>query len=542
MQTTFGVNLLALTDQKPKVMSLKEMITEFIRHRKEVVKRRTAFDLKKAEEKAHILEGLIIALDNIDRVIALIKRSKSAEEARTGLMASYKLTQVQSQAILDMKLQRLTSLEQGKIREEHSSILELIRMLKEILGSEQMVMDIIRKETDEIAEKYGDDRKTQILEVDEEDIDIEDLIDPEDMVVTISHSGYVKRIPLETYKEQKRGGKGIIGTTTKEEDFVEHLFIANTHDYILFFTNLGRVHWLKVYKLPEAGRYTAGKAIVNVLDLPKEEHVTAYIKIKEFDDKHYLVMATRKGVVKKTNLDAFSRPRAGGIIAITLDEGDSLIKVALTDGEKHVMLATRNGLAVRFKEIDVRSIGRSGRGVRGISLRDGDEVVSMMITEENNSLLTITENGYGKRTKVTDYRLINRGGVGVRNIICSDRNGKVVDVKEVTDEDQVLFISKNGVIIRTATKYISTIGRNTQGMRLMRLTDGDNVVAAAQVVTSDDDIPEEKPLETQPEDNGIIPEEELDDIPPTDEELDAVDEEPQEKPVKKPIVSKDEYI
>ncbi len=481
MQTTYSINLLALADNKPKVMNLKELMINFIRHRRSVVIRRTNFNLKKAEERAHILQGLIIALDDIDTAIKIIRRSKSVEAAHEALVSHFKLTKVQTQAILDMRLQKLTSLEQEKIKQEHSQLLKLIKELKEILDSEIRILDIIKNELLEVQKKYLDERRTEILDVDEEDIDIEDLIDEEDVVVTISHSGYIKRTSLDLYKKQRRGGKGIIATTTKEEDIVEHFLIANTHDYMLFFTNLGTVHWLKVYRIPESGRYSSGKAVVNLLQLPKEANITAYIRIKGFDEQHYLVMATRKGIVKKTNLMAYSRPRAGGIRAISLDEGDYLINVALTDGEQHILLTTRNGQAVKFKERDVRPMGRTARGVRGVRLRSGDKVIGMVIGEDDKTLLTVTENGYGKRTKVSEYRLINRGGMGVKNIICSERNGKVVAVKSVTDEDEVMFISKNGIIIRTPVKGISVIGRNTQGLRLMKLNSGDKVVDAAKV-------------------------------------------------------------
>jgi len=550
LQTTIGVNLLALTNGKPKVMSLKEIVVNFIEHRKIVILRRTQFELRKAEERAHILKGLIIALDDIDTAIKLIKKSKSAVEARQGLMSHFTLSEIQAQAILDMKLQKLTSLETEKIKEEFKSLLEQIKDLKDILGSEERVKQIINTELDELKQKYTDARKTDILDVEDEDIDIEDLIEEEDVVVTISHSGYIKRTPLDLYKQQKRGGKGIIATTTKEEDIVEHLFIANTHDYILFFTDKGIVHWLKVYKIPEASRYSAGKAIVNLLDIPTENTITAYIKIKDFDDQHYLIMGTKKGIVKKTNLIAYSRPRQGGIIALSLDDDDQLVNVAMTDGEKKILLATRNGIAVKFKEINVRPMGRTARGVKGVNLRKGDRVVAMVIAEESDTLLTITENGYGKRTRIGDYRLINRGGRGVINIICSDRNGKVADVKRVTEEDQILFISRNGIIIRTATKGISLIGRNTQGLRLMRMSEGDKVVAAAKIVPDDIEIEEteepkakdqpekveqsktEKKVDEQPakeskEEKPVVVEPKLEE--PETEELEESDE-PEEKP------------
>lgn len=495
LQTTYSINLLALTEGNPKVMPLKETIVKFIQHRIEVIKRRTAYDLKKAQDKLHILEGLIVALNNIDKAIVIIKKSSNAASARGGLMTTFELSEKQSQAILDMKLQKLTSLETEKIREEHKKLEELIIKLKSILASDESVMNIIKNDLNEIKEKYSDPRRTEILDVEDEDIEDEDLIDKEDVVITISHSGYIKRTSLDFYKEQRRGGKGIIAITTKEEDIVEHLFIANTHDYILFFTDDGKVNWLKVYKIPDSGRYSKGKFIINLLDLPKERQITAYVKIKEFDEDHYLIMGTKNGIVKKTNLIAYSKPRAGGIRAITLDDGDELVNVIKTDGEQHIMLATKFGRAVKFKEQDARPIGRTSRGVRGVSLRKGDNVISMMIAKDDKTILTITENGYGKRTRVSDYRLINRGGKGVINIVCSDRNGHVVDAKSVTDDDQIMFISKNGIMIRTPTGGISVIGRNTQGMRLMKLNENDKVVAAAKIITTtenNDDIEKEE--------------------------------------------------
>ncbi len=524
LQTTYSINLLALSNGRPKVMSIREVIDKYIGHRKEVVTRRTEYDLKKAEERAHILEGLIIALNNIDDIVALIKRSKSVQAALEGLMSGFKLTKLQAQAILDMRLQKLTTLEQEKMREEHKSLIELIKSLKEILASEQKILDIIKKELQELRENYSDSRKTKILDVEDEDIDIEDLIDEEDVVVTISHTGYIKRTSLDFYREQRRGGKGIIATTTKEEDIVEHLFIANTHDYILFFTDDGKVHWLKVYKIPDASRYSSGKFMVNLLDLPKDSKITAYIKIKRFDDRHYLVMGTKKGVVKKTSLEAYSRPRAGGIRAITLDEGDELVNVIMTDGEKQVFLATREGRAVKFKEIDARPTGRTSRGVRGVRLRKGDEVVSMVIAEDDKTVLTITENGFGKRTQISNYRLINRGGKGVINIICSERNGKVVDVKSVTDDDQIMFITRKGIVIRTAAKGVSVIGRNTQGLRLMKLNDDDKVVAAAKVVSGTDEGEKD-----EQEDIPKKPEEEKKEVKAGDDEKNIRDDE-QERP------------
>ena len=484
LQTTFSMNLLALVKNKPKVMDIKELISNFVKHRQRVIIRRTRFELKKAEERAHILEGLLVALKDIDKAISLIRASKDAELARQRLMGRFSLTEVQAQAILDMKLQRLTSLEQDKIKEEHALLLERIKDLRAILDSDTKVKELIIADLEEISERYPGERKTEILEQDEEDIEIEDLIEEEDVVVTITHSGYIKRTPLALYKQQRRGGKGIIATTTREEDLVEQIFIASTHDYILFFTSSGTVHWLKVYQIPSSSRYSSGKAIVNLLQLKKDSRITTYIKIKDFDDKHYLIMGTKRGYVKKTNLMAFSRPRAGGIRAISLPDEDCLINVLLTDGENQLIMATKNGLAVRFKEKEIRPMGRAARGVIGVRLKKGDDAVAMVKAEEGESLLTVTENGYGKRTAVSEYRLTSRGARGVRNIICSERNGKVVSVKSVTDEDEVLLISATGIIIRTSTKGISVIGRNTQGVRLMRLGPEDKIVGTAKVTSS----------------------------------------------------------
>jgi DNA gyrase subunit A len=473
--------MLALVDNVPKILNLKQLINYFIVHRKEVVTKRTQFELKKAEERAHILEGLIIALKSIEDVIRLIKKSSSIEIARESLISSYSLTKTQAQAILDMRLQRLTSLEQERIKKEHSELLKLIEELKSILAEEQRILDIIKKELLELKEKYGDERKTEITDI-EEELEIEDLIASEDQVITITHAGYIKRLSMNTYKQQRRGGKGVIAAEIREKDFVENVFIANTHSYILFFTDKGKVHWLKVYLIPEAGRQAKGKAIINLLNLEPNEKITAFIPVKEFDSEHYLILATKKGIVKKTNLIAYSNPRKGGIIAINLEQGDELIDVILTNGKQQILLATKKGNAVRFREEDARAIGRSGKGVIGIRLREDDEVIGMVDADDTKTLLTVTENGYGKRTAISEYRLINRGGSGVINIQCSERNGNVVAVKSVTDNDDIIFISRSGIIIRTPAKGISRIGRNTQGVRLMSLEQNDKVVAAARII------------------------------------------------------------
>ena len=482
VQTTFGIIMLALVNNEPKILTLKQLIQHYISHRKSIVRKRTLFDLNKAQDRAHILEGLLIALKDVDLTVKLIKESQSVEQARESLITTLEITEEQSKAILDMKLQRLAALEQEKIKQEHSELLKLIEELKAILASEQKILEIIKKELEELKQSYGDERRTEITDEEIESLEIEDLIKQEKMVITITHSGYIKRQPLAFYRQQKRGGKGIIAAGTKEQDFVEDIFIADTHSYILFFTNKGKIHWLKVYNVPESSRQAMGKALVNLLQLEKDESISAFVPVAEFKENEFLVMATRKGTVKKTELMAYSNPRRGGIIAITLDPDDELISVVKTDGAGQIMLATKNGLAVRFKETDVRPTGRSAKGVRGATLRDKDEVIGMVVADDTKTLLTITENGYGKRTNVGEYRLTRRGGVGVRNIICSERNGNVVAIKSITDKDEIMFISKGGITIRTPAKGISVIGRATQGMTLMKLEQGDHIVAAAKII------------------------------------------------------------
>jgi DNA gyrase subunit A len=398
------------------------------------------------------------------------------------LISRLTITEKQALAILDMKLQRLTGLEQEKIKTEHKGLLELIVKLKEILADEKKILQIIKDELEELKKNYGDKRRTEIVEEEEEELAPEALIEKEDMVITITHSGYVKRLPADTYRAQKRGGKGVIAAGTKEEDFVENLFIANTHSYVLFFTNKGKLRWLKVYEIPEAGRAAKGTAVVNLLHLGEGENITALVPVKNFE-QGYLVMATKKGTIKKTSVKLFSRPRKSGIIAMNLDEGDELIDVKLTDGNQQIIIATREGMAVKFNEANVRPMGRTARGVRGIRLkREGDYVIGMVVAKDDETLMTITENGYGKRTLVSEYRLISRGGSGVTNIICSERNGKVVDVKSVKDEDELMLISQKGIGIRVNAKDISVIGRATQGVTIMKLEEGDKIAAVAKVV------------------------------------------------------------
>ncbi len=485
LQETFGINMLALVDNQPKILTLKEIIQEYINYRRSIVRKRTQFDLRQAEDKAHILEGLIIALDHIDPVILLIKRSKSADEAKKSLIGFYHLSEKQAQAVLDMTLRRLTSLEQDKIRSEHADLLKLIKELKDILASEVRILGIIKAELLELKEKYGNARKTQLIESEVAAMEEESLIKPEDDVITITHAGYVKRLTIDTYKQQRRGGKGIIAAETKEEDFIENLFVANTHDYILFFTNLGKVHWIKVYQLPEASRYAKGTAIVNLLQLGQSEKVTAFIPVKQFEENKFLFMVTANGTVKKTSLAEFSNPRKGGIIALGLDEKDELKSVMLTDGNQQVIIATTQGMAVKFQEGDVRPMGRTATGVIGIRLRE-DSVVGATIADDKLSLVTVTENGYGKRSPISDYRLINRGGVGVINIKITDKNGQVVSIAQVTDNDELMLISQSGVLIRTPVTGISIIGRNTQGVRVMRLDEKDKVISLAKIVPEEE--------------------------------------------------------
>lgn len=485
MQTTFGIIMLALVNNEPKVLSINQLIHYYIEHRKDVVRKRALFDLNKAQTKAHILEGLMVALANINSVIKLVRESKSADIAKEALISNFNLTNEQAVAILDMRLQRLTSLEQEKIRQEHIGLLKLIEELKFVLSNPQKILDIIKRELNELKEKYSDARKTQIIEIESAELETEDLIKDDEMAITITNSGYIKRLPLQTYKLQHRGGKGVIATITKDEDILKDIFVATMHSYILFFTNKGKVHWLKVYNIPEASRQARGKAIVNLLELQNDEIVTAFVPVKNFNSQNYLIMATRNGTVKKTELMAYSNPRRHGIVAITLEQGDELINVELTDGNKQIILATRNGFAVRFEERDVRPTGRSAQGVRGISLKDNDEVIGMVVASDEKTLLTVTENGYGKRTQISEYRLINRGGSGVINIQCSKRNGKVVSICPVTEKDDIIFISKNGIVIRVPSTDISIIGRNTQGVKIMKLESGDKVVSAVKVAGED---------------------------------------------------------
>ena len=480
MQVTFGIIMLALVDNQPRILTLDKLLTHFIDYRKLVIQRRTAFELKKAEHQAHILEGLIIALSNLDKIIALIRSSANPAEARQGLVKQFKLSEIQAQAILDMRLQRLTALEREKIDEEYKELTKLIKKLKEILDKEELVQEIIVEELTKIKEKYGDDRKTEIVSK-EADIDMEDMIVEEDMVVTISHNGYIKRNPISLYRSQRRGGRGVTGMTTRQEDFVEHLFVASTHSHILFFTNTGKVFWEKVYELPQAGRAAMGKAIVNLLRLSPEEKIAAILPVRKFEEDKYIVMATSKGYIKKTSLMDYSRPRAGGIIALTIDKGDELIAARVTDGNQEILLGARKGKAIRFKEQAVRPMGRTARGVRGMTVGKDDEIIGMETIGEGATILTVTANGFGKRTDTAEYRVQGRGGMGIITIKTTERNGNVIGMKQVTNADDVMLITNHGKIIRMKIKGISTIGRNTQGVKLINVEKGEKVVGVARL-------------------------------------------------------------
>jgi DNA gyrase subunit A len=486
MESTFGINMLAIVNGQPQVLNLKNILSLFLSHRRDVTVRKTKFELRKAEEKAHILEGLKIALDNLDKIIKLIRSSKNPEEALNGLISKFPLSEIQAKAILEMRLQRLTGLERDKITQDYKDILKEIKRLKKILASPELVDNIIKEELLEIRKKYADKRRTEITEAAAE-ITIEDLITEEEMVVTISHNGFIKRNALDLYRSQHRGGKGAMGMETREEDFVETLFTASTHETVLFFSNLGRIYWLKIYQIPEMGRAAKGKAFVNLLQISQRERITAVFSIKEFKEDRFLIMATKRGVIKKTALAAYSHPRSTGINAIKLEDGDELIGVRLTDGTKDINLSTRNGSAIRFNEANVRAIGRVAQGVRGIRLKDDDEVVSVDVLDEEMTLLTVTENGYGKRTKASEYRLQSRGGKGVFTIKVTKRNGKVVGVLQVTKDDEIIIIASSGKTIRTKAKSISVIGRATQGVRLIDLAEKDKVVSVARVVDKEDE-------------------------------------------------------
>ena len=486
LTTSFGINLLALVEGQPRTLGLKELLQYHLQHRKVVITKRTQYDLEQAQQRVHILEGLLVALNNVDDVVAGIKKSRTVEDARNFLTATYSLTVEQANAILDLRLQKLASLEQEKIRSEHTDLLQKITFYQEVLGSEQKVYGLIKEELEEIKTAYGDERRSRVIEGEYTDVDMEELIKEETMVVTMTNSGYVKRIPLDTYKTQKRGGKGVKAAGMKEEDFVERLYITSTHAYLLFFTDKGQVYWLKVYHVPEASRQAKGQHIANLIEKANDEKVTAIIPVRDFKEG-YLFMATKDGTVKKTELQEFSRPRKGGIRAIGIEEGDMLVGVKYTTGDQEIILATKEGSANRFNEQDVRSMGRAAGGVRGIRLEEKDEVIGMLAAEDGMNILTITEKGYGKRTPVSEYRLCNRGGKGVTNIKITDKNGPVKAVMLVNGKEEIMLVSRQGIGIRMKCSDISIIGRATQGVRVMRLEEGDSLAAAAQIVVEDDD-------------------------------------------------------
>ena len=486
LQESFGVNMLAIDDGRPRLLNLKDALKAFLDHRKEVITRRTAYNLLKAEDRLHILEGLRIALDHLDQVITLIRQSKDPRTAKEGLMDSFGLTDVQAQAILEMRLQRLTGLEREKIVKEHSEITEHISQLRAILADEGKVFRIIVDELKDIKERYGDPRRTEIVDQTEE-ISVEDLIVDEEMVVTVSHEGYIKRNPVTLYRAQHRGGKGKVGATTRDEDFVESLFVASTHDYILFFTTVGKVYWIKVHELPQAGRAARGRPVVNLLHLSEGEKVSAFLPVREFQQGRFVIFATKRGVVKKTELMAHSNPRSTGTRAIALEPRDEVIGVRLTDGQQEVLLSTLSGQSIRFKEGRVRPTGRGTYGVIGVSLDEGDEVVSMEILNQGASILTVAENGFGKRTAMEEYRLQSRGGKGVITMKTTDKTGRVIGVQQVTDDDQLMMITNRGKIIRLRIKDIRTIGRNTQGVRLIEMNDNERVVSLARLAEQEDE-------------------------------------------------------
>ncbi|HVC29092.1 MAG TPA: DNA gyrase subunit A [Gammaproteobacteria bacterium] len=513
MQSVFGINMVALVDGQPKLLKLKEMLDAFLRHRREVVTRRTLFDLRKARERAHVLEGLAVALANIDEMIALIKKSPGPSEAKTGLMArdwkpgivtemlkravteptrpeeknqdtglrakGYRLSEIQAQAILDLKLQRLTGLEQGKIVSEYKELLDLIASLRAILADPSMLLKVIRDELIALRDQYGDDRRTQIVS-DHEDLTMEDLIIEEDVVVTLSHAGYAKSQPVSAYRAQRRGGRGKAATNVKDEDFIDNLFVANSHDTVLCFSSIGKVYWLKVYQFPQAGRGARGKPIVNLLPLSEGERITAALPVRDYSEDRYVFMATRLGTVKKTSLDNFSRQRSSGIIALELNKGDALVGVAITDGKRDVLLFASNGKSIRFHEADVRPMGRNAAGVRGIQLAKDEHVIGLIIVGDGD-ILTATQNGYGKRTPAADYPVQGRGGQGVISIQTTARNGKVVGAIQIAPDAEIMLISNGGTLVRTPASDVSVIGRNTQGVRLIRLDDGEQLVGIDRI-------------------------------------------------------------
>jgi DNA gyrase subunit A len=503
MQTTFGIIMLSLVEGRPRILTLKEMIQKFVEHRNEVVVRRSKFELDEAEKRAHILEGYIIALDNIDAVIRLIKQSKDVDAARVGLMKKFKLSEIQAKAILDMRLQKLTGLERKKVEEEYRETIKLIERLKAILKNKQLQMKIIEEELLELKKKYGDERRTEIVYKAEE-FSIEDMIAEEEVVITISHQGFIKRFPVSGYRRQSRGGKGVTGAATKEDDFLEHMFVASTHNYILFFTNTGRCYWLKVFEIPEAGRMAKGKPINSLIGKADGETINAFITAKEFDDQHYVFMVTELGLVKKVLLSEFSNPRKSGITATTLRKNDVLKDARLTDGKQDIIIGTRDGISIRFHEDEVRPMGRSAAGVRGISLGKKDKVVGVVnLRRKGTTILVATEGGYGKRSEEDEYRVSHRGGKGIITVKTSDKTGMMVTIKEALDSDDVVVVTTNGMIIRQHASDIRVAGRNTQGVRLIKLHEGDAIADVAMVMAEEEEEKQLAEKEAEKKSNAI---------------------------------------
>ena len=521
LQSSFSVNNIALVKGRPEMLNLKDMIVHFVDHRHDVVVRRTQYELRKAEERAHILEGLLIALDNLDEVIALIRASSTPEDARTGLMEKFELSEIQARAILDMRLQKLTGLERDKIREEHADLMKLIEHLRAILDSESMRMDIIKEELIEVRDKFGDERRSRI-EYSASEMSIEDLIPDEDVVVTISHLGYIKRTPLVEYKTQSRGGVGSKGSTTRDADFLEHLFVATNHNYLLIFTEKGKCFWMRIFEIPEGTKTSKGRAIQNLINIEQDDKIMAYINVQDLKDTDYInthnvIMATKNGVVKKTSLEAYSRPRSNGINAITIKEGDQLLEAKLTNGSSEIILAKRSGKAIRFNEENVRAVGRTSQGVKGVTLEGkNDEVIGMVcINDPEANVLVVSEKGYGKRSAIDDYRITNRGGKGVKTLNVTDKTGALIAIKLVTDKDDIMIINKSGITIRMSVEELRVMGRATQGVRLINLRNGDEIAAVAKVEISEEGEELEDEINAENED---IPENENDSSEDTSEE------------------------
>jgi DNA gyrase subunit A len=485
LQTNFGINMLAIVNKEPKTLNLKDVLYHYLEHQKVIIRRRTEFELRKAEARAHILEGLRIALDHLDRVIALIRASQNAEEAREGLITQFNLSYDQAQAILDMRLQRLTGLEREKIEAEYAELVKKIAEYKAILGDESLVLQIISEELNEIKIKYADERRSEIT-IGEESIEDEDLIPREDVIITITHTGYIKRLPTTTYRSQKRGGRGVIGMDTKDHDFVEHLFVTNTHHFLLFFTNKGKVYKLKAYEIPDLSRTARGTPIINLIQIEQGETINAVIPVESFESDQFLFFATKKGVIKKTPLNDYGNIRKGGLIAINLREDDDLIGVKLTDGNQAIVMGTKLGMSIHFPERDVRSMGRSATGVIGIRISEQDDVIDMDIVNEDDSVLIVTSKGFGKRTPMSEYRIQTRGGKGIKTLNITAKNGPVVGLKVVKEDEDLMIITALGTVIRTEMSGISSMGRNTQGVRLINIKDEDEVATLARVEKSDD--------------------------------------------------------